>query len=139
MRRGESRRRHRGQSSILELVSTLSHDLTIGQDDERTAIREADMPPPPPPLEIERASEASRAGRSVGRSVAGAARNYSSRPALFICRLIRPDKTVGDRRPPPSVGRTIGPAVAATLHCLLSAVLRSLTADWPGLLHPLKV
>jgi len=77
------------RQSIREVVSTLSHDLTIGQDDERTAIREADMPPP---LEIERASQAGRSRRC---------QNYSSRSALFICRLIRPDKIVRRR---PSVG-----------------------------------
>ena len=60
---GEARRaagEEEARQSIREVVSTLSHDLTIGQDDERTAIREADMPPP---LEIERASQAGRSRR----------------------------------------------------------------------------
>ena len=115
--------------SILEVVSTLSHDLTISQDDERTAIREAGMPSP---LEIERVSQAGPVRRRC--------QNYSSRSALFICRLIRPDKTVRRRlsvRPSACIGRTIG-RLPARCWTQLSSVRSGRWRRLDGVcLHPL--
>ena len=64
---GPQRMNGGAQQSMPEVVSTLSHDSTIGQDDGRTAIREADMLPPP--LEIERASQAAVALPELFHSV----------------------------------------------------------------------